>query len=184
MNNDAMSRLHGHIVRFCIINGLFLLILLLTGFGAPISSLSLFALLAAALIIPIGIVSIVMLYRKSEGGLNVTIANLALTGSLLLIIGILGLYSYVTGSKGSIVLPIALTLLGVSTLRRIPTLRNDAYVAWYQSFSSSTTISSGETEILTMCPGCSSILAVIPSKLLPTDLCPNCGGKLVSIEEE
>ena len=184
MNTDAMSRLHGHIVRFCVINGIFLLILLLTGFGAPVSSLSLLALLATALIIPIGVVSIIMLYRKSEGGLNVAIANLALTGSLLLLIGILGLYSYITGSKGSILLPIALTLLGVSTLRRIPTLRNDAYVAWYQSFSSSTTISSRDTEVLTMCPDCSSILAVIPSKISPTDLCPNSGNKLVSIEEE
>ena len=184
MNTDAMSRLHGHIVRFCVINGIFLLILLLTGFGAPVSSLSLFALLATALIIPIGVVSIIMLYRKSEGGLNVAIANLALTGSLLLLIGILGLYFYITGSKGSILLPIALTLLGVSTLRRIPTLRNDTYVAWYQSFSSSTTISSGDREVLTVCPVCSSILAIIPSILSPTDICPNCGNKLVSIEEE
>jgi len=146
--------------------------------------MSLFALLATALIIPIGVVSIVMLYRKSEGGLNVTITNLAFTGSLLLIIGILGLYSYFSGSEGSILLSVALTILGGSTLRRIPTLRNDAYVAWYQSFSGSKTISSGDAEVLTLCPRCSSILAVIPSKLTPTDLCPNCACRLVMIEEE
>ena len=161
-----MSRVHGHIVRFCVIDCILLLMLLLTGFGGSLSTLSLFMLLAALVIIPLSIVSIVMLYRKSTGGLNVGIANLSLTGS-----------------EGNVLLPIALSLLGISTLRRVSTMRNPAYSTWYQSYSNSSTFVTGDNEVMTLCPGCSSILAVIPSKLSPEDLCPNCDCKLVSIEE-
>ena len=178
-----MSRVHGHIVRFCVIDCILLLMLLLTGFGGSLSTLSLFMLLAALVIIPLSIVSIVMLYRKSTGGLNVGIANLSLTGSYFLLIGVLGLYFYANGSEGNILLPIALSLLGISTLRRVSTMRNPAYSTWYQSYSNSSTIVTGDNEVMTLCPGCSSILAVIPSKLSPEDLCPNCDCELVSIEE-
>jgi len=179
-----MSRLHGHIVRFCIIDSILLLMLLMTSFSDSLSALSLFILLAAILILPLGIVSIVMLYRKSAGGLNVGIANLSLTGSYFLLIGVLGLYFYANGSDGNILLPIALALLGMSTLRRVSTMRNPAYTAWYQSYSNSALTDAGDSEVLTLCPTCSSILAVIPSKLSPEDLCPNCDCRLVSIEED
>ena len=173
-----MSRLHAHIIRFSIIDTILVLLLLMTGFNGAGSTVTLFALFAVLLIIPLSAVSIVMLHRKSSGGLNVGIANLSLTGSLLLLIGILGLYSHVSTAEGSFLLPIALTLLGVSSLRRVTTMRNDAYTTWYNSHS--TTIDAGEnSEILSTCPGCESILAVIPSKLTTEDLCPNCGSKLV-----
>ena len=177
-----MSRLHGHIVRFSIIDSILLIMLLMTGFGGAGGSIALFALFAALLIVPLGAVSIVMLHRKSPGGLNVGIANLSLTGSLFLLIGVLGLYSHTTGYEGSILLPIALSLLGISTLRRVRTMRNDAYAVWYQSHSADMANVGEESELLSTCPGCDSILAVIPSKLTSDDLCPNCGCKLVTLD--
>ena len=174
-----MSRLHGHIVRFSLIDSILLVMLLMTGFGGAGGSIALFALFAALLIVPLGVISIVMLRRKSPGGLNVGIANLSLTGSLFLIIGVLGLYSYATGHEGNILLPAALSLLGISTLRRVRTMRNDAYAVWYHSHSDNMGNVGEESEILSTCPGCDSILAVIPSKLTTEDLCPNCGCKLV-----
>ena len=179
-----MNRLHGHIVRFCIIDSILLLMLLMTSFSGSLSTLSLFILLAALLIFPLSIVSITMLYRKSAGGLNVGIANLSLTGSYFLLIGFVGLYFYANGSDGNILLPIALSLLGISTLRRVSTMRNPAYTTWYQSYSNSSGDDTANNEVLTLCPSCNSILAVIPSKLSSSDRCPNCDSRLVSIEEE
>jgi len=180
MGGDPLSRLHQHIIRFSIIDNVLLLMLVLTGFGGSGGTVLLFVILAALLIVPLSVVSIVMLQRKSPGGLNVGIANLSLTGSLFLLIGVLGLYSYVIESYGNLLLPLALTLLGVSTLRRVKTMRNDAYASWYHSQANSTINPSDDSEVLSTCPGCDSILAVIPSKLSSEDVCPNCGCKLVS----
>lgn len=181
-----MSRLHSHIIRFSIIVVILLLILLMTGFGSLGSGnyVSLFVVIAALIIVPLSVLSIVMLHRKSIGGLNVVIASFLLTGSLFLLIGAFGVFSYIGGSEGSILFSLALTLLGISTLRKVSTIRNDAYVAWYQSYSRSSTGIANDTEVLTLCPQCDSILAVIPSKLSPADLCPNCRCNLVVIEEE
>ncbi len=175
-----MSRLHGHIIRFSVIDCVLLLLLLMTGFGGAGATITLFALLSTLLIIPLGVVSIVLLHRKSTGGLNVGIANLSLTGSLFLIIGVLGLYSYAISTEGIILLPVALTLLGVSTLRRVATMRNEAYSAWYHSHAASANYSEGNSEMLSTCSGCDSILAIIPAKMTKEDVCPNCGCLLVS----
>ena len=180
MGGDPLSRLHRHIIRFSIIDNVLLLMLIMTGFGGSGGTVLLFVILAALLIVPLSVISIVMLQRKSSGGLNVGIANLSLTGSLFLLIGVLGLYSYVFESYGNILLLVALTLLGVSTLRRVKTMRNDAYASWYDSHTISTSNPGDDSEVLSTCPGCDSILAVIPSKLSSEDVCPNCGCKLVS----
>lgn len=181
-----MSRLHGHIIRFNIVIVILLLMLLMTGFGSlgPGNYVSLFVVIAAFIIVPLSVLSIVMLHRKYEGGLNVGIANFLLTGSLFLLIGVFGLFSYVGGSEGNILLTIALTLLGISILRKVSTIRNDAYVTWYRSYSSRSSGITYDTEVLTLCPQCDSILAVIPSKLSSADLCPNCRCNLVLVEEE
>ena len=180
MSGDPLSRLHRHIIMFSIIDNVLLLMLMMTGFGGSSGTVLLFAILAALLIVPLSAVSIVMLQRKSPGGLNVGIVNLSLTGSLFILIGVLGLYSYIYGPYRNFLLPVALTLLGVSTLRRVRTMRNEAYSSWYHSHTLSTSNPRGDSEVLSNCPSCESILAVIPSKLTTEDVCPNCKCKLVS----
>ena len=176
-----MRRLHGHIIRFSLIDSVLVLLLLMTGFNGSGSTITLFALFAVLLILPLSVVSIVMMHRKSPGGLNVGIVNLSLTGSLLLLIGLFGIYSQITGVGGSLLLSVALTLLGVSSLRRVKTMRNMAYSTWYNSHSSQE-VAGNESEVLSTCPSCDSILAVIPSKLTTEDRCPNCGCMLVSTD--
>ena len=175
-----MSRLHGHLLIFSLMDSILLLVLLMSGFGASGGGVALFTLLAALLLVPLGVVSIVMLHRKSAGGINVGIANFSLTGSLFLIVGLLGLISYISSEDGSFLLPVAITLLGISTLRRVSTMRNEAYSSWYHSHNTQT-YDEGNSEILSTCPNCDSILAVIPSKLTTVDICPYCGSKLVSM---
>ncbi len=181
MSGDNMRRLHGHIIRFSLIDSVLVLLLLMTGFNGSGSTITLFALLAVLLIVPLSVVSIVMMHRKSSGGLNVGIVNLSLTGSLLLLIGLFGIHSQITGVGGSLLLSVALTLLGVSSLRRVKTMRNVAYSTWYHSHSSQE-VAGNESEVLSTCPSCDSILAVIPSKLTTEDRCPNCGSMLVSTD--
>ncbi len=176
-----MSRLHGHLLIFSLMDSILLLVLLMSGFGASGGGVALFTLLAALLLVPLGVVSIVMLHRKSAGGINVGIANFSLTGSLFLIVGVLGLISYISSEDGSFLLPVAITLLGISTLRRVSTMRNEAYSSWYHSHNTTQTYDEGNSEILSTCPNCDSILAVIPSKLTTDDICPNCGSKLVTM---
>ena len=181
MGKDSMSRLHGHLLLFSLMDCILLLVLLMGGFGATGSAITLFALLAALLLVPLGVVSMILLHRKSAGGINVGIANFSLTGSLFLILGVLGLISYANSNDGSFLLPVALTLLGVSTLRRVSTMRNEAYSAWYHSHITSDLYDGEESEILSTCPNCNSILAVVPSRMSTDDICPNCGSKLVTM---
>ena len=39
-------------------------------------------------------------------------------------------------------------------------------------------------EVLAVCPGCSSVLAIVPSTLGPADKCPVCAAPLVTMESE
>ena len=92
---------------------------------------------------------------------------------------------YLTGNSDGILLPAVLTLLGISTLRRIPAMRNPSYVTWYGNQNDGgITAAVGGHEVLATCPTCHSILAVIPDGLSSSDRCPNCGMALVLSEEE
>ena len=123
--------------------------------------------------------------RRSPHGIGLGIACLGLTGSAFLLLGGLGVFGYLTGNSEGILLPAVLTLLGISTLRRIPTMRNPSYVSWYanQNDGGITAAVAGH-EVLATCPTCHSILAVIPDGLSSSDRCPNCGMALVLSEEE
>ena len=59
-------------------------------------------------------------------------------------------------------------------------MRYVAYFSWFFCLNTQT-YDEGNSEILSTCPNCDSILAVIPSKLTTDDICPNCGSKLVTM---
>ena len=76
-----------------------------------------------------------------------------------------------------------LVLLGFATRRRIATLHHPMFVDWYGSGKEGASKLSLD-EVYASCPSCSSLLAVIPSRLSRQDRCPNCDGLLVTISEE
>ena len=76
-----------------------------------------------------------------------------------------------------------LVLLGFATRRRIATLHHPMFVDWYGSGKGGASKLSLD-EVYATCPSCSSLLAVIPSRLSRQDRCPNCDGLLVTISEE
>ena len=76
-----------------------------------------------------------------------------------------------------------LILLSLSTFRRVRTIRDPSYKNWYNSIKedySEIKERISENEVLATCPSCSTLLAVIPSKLSIEDKCPSCNANLVN----
>ena len=184
MGNGGLEQLHRHLCRFIAID-ILLLVLLLTTSNSGSATISLFYFIVLLVLIPLGVICLALMIRKSPHGISLGIACLGLTGSAFLLIGGLGVIGYLTGNSDGILLPAVLTLLGISTLRRIPAMRNPSYVTWYgnQNDGGITAAVAGH-EVLATCPTCHSILAVIPDGLSSSDRCPNCGMALVLSEEE
>ena len=185
MGNGGLEQLHRHLCRFIAIDILILVLLLTTISTSGSATISLFYFIVLLVLIPLGIICLALMIRRSPHGIGLGIACLGLTGSAFLLLGGLGVVGYLTGDSEGILLPAVLTLLGISTLRRIPTMRNPSYVSWYanQNDGGITAAVAGH-EVLATCPTCHSILAVIPDGLSSSDRCPNCSMALVLSEEE
>jgi hypothetical protein len=102
---------------------------------------------------------------------------------LSLIFALVGLQDLARGGNSDTIQGILLLLLSISTLRRIKTIRNPTYKNWYNDKEeniSDLNSQLNEGEVFATCPSCSTLLAVIPSKLSVDDKCPNCNSNLVN----
>ena len=180
-----MEALHRHLIRFIAIDIVLLVLLLATIGTSGSASILMFYILLGLVLIPLGVVSVISMLRRAPMGISLGIASLGLTGAAFLLLGALGGIRYLAGESSEILLPAVLILLGVSTLKKIKTMRNPSYDMWYMEVHSSqhSDIVS-EQEILATCPTCFSVLAVYPEQLTINDTCPNCHEKLVFAEEE
>ena len=180
-----MRLLHRHLTRFIAIDVILLILLLSTTGTSGSASLLLFYMLLAVVLIPLGIVSVIAMYRRTQGGVRLGIATLSFTGAVFLLLGAIGCIDYISGNSSEILLPIVLGLLGVTTLRKIPTMRNKSYNMWYRgSRESGLAEMIHNQEVLATCPSCSSVLAVYPDQLTVNDICPNCHERLILVEED
>ncbi len=185
MNSDRMGLLHRHLTRFIAIDVVLLILLLTSTETSGSSSLLLFHILLGVVLIPLGVVSVIVMHRRAQGGVRLGIVTLGFIGAAFILLSAIGGISYFSGNSSEILLPVVLGLLGVTTLRRIPTMRNQSYIIWYRGSSDSgLTEMIYEKEVLAACPSCSSVLAVYPDKLTINDTCPNCRERLVLVEEE
>ena len=185
MGPSRMELLHRHLTRFIAIDVVLLILLLTTMGNSGSASIFVFYMLLGLVLIPLGIVSVISMLRRSPSGINLGIASLGFTGAAFLLLGVLGGISYLTGESREILLPVVLILLGTSTLKKIPTMKNPSYDIWYRGENSSQhSRNEFEQEILATCPSCHSVLAIFPNQLTINDICPNCGERLVYSEEE
>ena len=185
MNSDHMGLLHRHLTRFIAIDVVLLILLLTTTGTSGSASLLLFYMLLGVVLIPLGIVSVIAMHRRTQGAVRLGIATLSFTGAAFLLLGAIRGIGYLSGNSSEILLPVVLGLLGFTTLRKIPTMRNQSYNMWYRgSRDSGLAEMSFEREVLATCPSCSSVLAVYPGQLTINDTCPNCHEGLVRVEEE
>ena len=185
MEPGRMELLHRHLTRFIAIDILLLIVLLTTMGTSGSASILLFYMLLGLVLIPLGIVSVISMIRRSSGGINLGIASLGFTGAAFLMLGAFGGIGYLTGESKEILLPVVLILLGSSTLKKISTMKNPSYDMWYRGAKNSQhSQNEFEQEVLATCPACHSILAVFPNQLTINDMCPNCSERLVYSEEE
>nr|AIF19000.1 hypothetical protein [uncultured marine group II/III euryarchaeote KM3_85_C06] len=106
---------------------------------------------------------------------------------LILICSLIAIIDLIGGIQGSVmsaIMAIMLIFIVVGMVKRFTTFSNPMFMAWYIGQSTNILASSKLqlNEMMAACPHCLSILAVKPLDLSGSDLCPNCGEKLVSDE--
>ena len=122
---------------------------------------------------------------KKEDMLNKMIIFNHIVMRIYMIVGLF--WTIVAISASSVGLLIQCLMLGLMSLvkrRENRRLKHPSFTSWYY-YGRKIDNNLTEDEVYATCPDCSSLLAVIPSKLKSTDRCPNCEGLLVkSLEEE
>ncbi len=175
--NQQMLNLHKHLVRFISINVIIFILVISSDrlYGVSLSNInSIIFLYIPASICLFGIYNF---KNRTKIGYTLALTLLTFIGGFFAISGIL---LFLLGDTIDMVQGGLLILLAFTTLRRLKTIKSQTFKSWY--YLDSFQLNPGtlnEDEVLASCPTCSSLLAVIPSRLTPDDNCPNCGHNLV-----
>ena len=172
MVGQVMENLHKHLYRFMIID-LLLCILI-------ISTYSVSATVCSILILTLPLFAIISFKKKNRGGDVMAMIVLII---LSLIFMFSGLNEFTKENTTSTIQGFLLILLSLSTFRRVRTVRDLTFKNWYNRLNEDYNDLKGkisDDEVLATCPSCSTLLAVIPSKLSIEDKCPNCNANLVN----
>ena len=172
MVGQVMENLHKHLYRFMIID-LLLCILI-------ISTYSVSATVCSILILTLPLFAIISFKKKNRGGDIMAMIVLII---LSLIFMFSGLNEFTKENTSSTIQGFLLILLSLSTFRRVRTVRDLTFKNWYNRLNEDYNDLNGkisDDEVLATCPSCSTLLAVIPSKLSIEDKCPNCNANLVN----
>ncbi|MDB4602555.1 hypothetical protein OAH71_01405 [Euryarchaeota archaeon] len=172
MTDMVMENLHRHLYRFMIVD-------LLLGIFI-VSPLLILLPYYLSLILVIPIFGVITFKNKRKYG---DLWGISLLLILSLIFALVGIQDLSRGDNSDTIQGILLLLLSISTIRRIKTIRNPTYKNWYNNMKENIDVLNSqleENEVFATCPSCSTLLAVIPSKLSEEDKCPNCNGNLVN----
>lgn len=172
MTDMVMENLHRHLYRFMIVD-------LLLGIFI-VSPLLILLPYYLSLILVIPIFGVITFKNKRKYG---DLWGISLLLILSLIFALVGIQDLSRGDNSDTIQGILLLLLSISTIRRIKTIRNPTYKNWYNNMKENIDVLNSqleENEVFATCPSCSTLLAVIPSKLSLADKCPNCNGNLVN----
>ena len=172
MVDQVMENLHKHLYRFMIID-LLLCVLI-------ISTYSVSATVCSILILTLPLFAIISFKKKNRGGDIMAMIVLII---LSLIFMFSGLNEFTKENTSSTIQGFLLILLSLSTFRRVRTVRDLTFKNWYNRLNEDYNDVKGkisDDEVLATCPSCSTLLAVIPSKLSIEDKCPNCNANLVN----
>lgn len=176
--NQQMLNLHKHMIRFISINSIIFILLISSVWlnGKSLSNInSIIFLYIPASICLFGIYNF---KNRTKIGYTLALTLLTSIGGFFAISGIL---SFLLGNTIDILQGGLLILLAFTTLKRLKTIKSETFKSWY--YLDGLQLNPGtlnEDEVLASCPTCSSLLAVIPSRLTPDDNCPNCGHNLVN----
>ena len=124
--------------------------------------------------LPVSITGAVLLRLRKSPGIFLSTISLGALGICFMFEGFLVMVLGPSAIVGALYV-----LLGISSVRRVKPLNNVSFRGWFEGISSSKDTVLADEEVMSMCPHCSSILAVIPSLLSEEDKCPECDGRLV-----
>ena len=186
MPRSQMEQLHRHLIRFIAIDTVFVTLIILSLLSTWNGPVRIFTLIVGAVLVPLGVLTTYTLHKRTEYGNKLGIYSLSLFGSAFLLFGLIVVSNSMSVGGIWFLQGILFLLLGVSALRRIPTMRNPAYIQWYEGtgWGGNLRSSADDREVLATCPSCLSILAVYPNRMTSSDRCPNCNSNLISREEE
>ena len=174
--NQQMLNLHKHMIRFISINSIIFILLISSVWLNGVSLSNINSIIFLYLPASICLVGIYNFKNRTKIGYTLALTLLTSIGGFFAIIGILLLFGDIIHMvQGGL-----LILLAFTTLKRMKTIKSQTFKSWY--YLDSLQLNPGtlnEDEVLASCPTCSSLLAVIPSRLTPDDNCPNCGHNLV-----
>ena len=145
-----------------------------------ISTYSVSATVCSILILTLPLFAIISFKKKNRGGDVMAMIVLII---LSLIFMFSGLNEFTKENTTSTIQGLLLILLSLSTFRRVRTVRDLTFKNWYNRLNEDYNDVRGkisDDEVLATCPSCSTLLAVIPSKLSIEDKCPNCNANLVN----
>ena len=145
-----------------------------------ISTYSVSATVCSILILTLPLFAIISFKKKNRGGDIMAMIVLII---LSLIFMFSGLNEFTKENTTSTIQGFLLILLSLSTFRRVRTVRDLTFKNWYNRLNEDYNDVRGkisDDEVLATCPSCSTLLAVIPSKLSIEDKCPNCNANLVN----
>ena len=145
-----------------------------------ISTYSVSATVCSILILTLPLFAIISFKKKNRGGDIMAMIVLII---LSLIFMFSGLNEFTKENTTSTIQGFLLILLSLSTFRRVRTVRDLTFKNWYNRLNEDYNDLKGkisDDEVLATCPSCSTLLAVIPSKLSIEDKCPNCNANLVN----
>ena len=145
-----------------------------------ISTYSVSATVCSILILTLPLFAIISFKKKNRGGDVMAMIVLII---LSLIFMFSGLNEFTKENTSSTIQGFLLILLSLSTFRRVRTVRDLTFKNWYNRLNEDYNDLNGKIsvdEALATCPSCSTLLAVIPSKLSIEDKCPNCNANLVN----
>ena len=133
-----------------------------------------FPMIFGMILLPVSITGAVLLRLRRSPGIFLSTISLGACGICIMFEGFLVMLMGPSAIVGALYV-----LLGISSVRRIKPLNNVSFRRWFEGISSSKGTVLADEEVMSICPHCSSILAVIPSLLSEEDKCPECNGRLV-----
>ena len=183
MEDAAFRKFHRQIVIFAFIDMLIIALIIYQPARNYLDS-SFFSAILVLTWFGVGIIARGY-WNKEDVSLNRMVSLNEIMKYIFLFSGILHLIIGLSSNEMTLLIQsILLIALFMVKRRNILQMKHPIHLKWYSEKHNNSRILN-EGEVYASCPTCSSLLAVMPNMLSPSDRCPNCEGLLVpSFEEE
>ena len=178
---EVGARLYRRTFPFMLLDLGIVVLLLMTHVNIFTPVISMFAALGSIGAVIYILYGAVRFRRLRPGGLQLAMNSFYVLCVLYASIGVIDLAAAtLLGDTWLFIQAALVMLLARSCLQRRRALNDPRFRSWWVSSTGEDVlgIDMQEGEVLATCPTCSSMLAVVPERLMEGDPCPICGGSL------